>query len=82
MGVGCWTNTSRHCDAIVHAMIDLGRHLDIVTVAEGVETEAQAQHLRERGCIMAQGYLFSRPVPTDVLQEWFARNDAATREAA
>jgi len=32
-------------------------------VAEGVETEAQFEYLRERACDLVQGYLFSRPVP-------------------
>jgi diguanylate cyclase (GGDEF)-like protein/PAS domain S-box-containing protein len=48
--------------AIADAVIDLGRNLGITIVAEGVETQAQADHLRERGCAVGQGYLFGRPV--------------------
>jgi EAL domain-containing protein (putative c-di-GMP-specific phosphodiesterase class I) len=38
------------------------------TIAEGVETEAQARFLRERGCDELQGYWFSRPLSADKFQ--------------
>jgi EAL domain-containing protein (putative c-di-GMP-specific phosphodiesterase class I) len=47
--------------AIVCAVANLGRSLDIVTTAEGVETERQFALLRAAGCTQAQGYLFGRP---------------------
>ena len=47
--------------AIVCAVANLGRSLDIVTTAEGVETEQQFELLRAAGCTQAQGYLFGRP---------------------
>jgi EAL domain-containing protein (putative c-di-GMP-specific phosphodiesterase class I) len=53
--------------AIVTAIIQLAQALDVVAVAEGVETEGQAQILRELGCHLAQGYLFSRPLAPDYL---------------
>lgn len=49
--------------AIVCAVANLGRSLDIITTAEGVETEEQLELLRAAGCTQAQGYLFGRPVP-------------------
>ena len=49
--------------AIVAAIIALAQQLKLTTVAEGVETEAQAQFLQAHGCDHLQGYLFSRPVP-------------------
>src|SRR4029434_8066364 len=49
--------------AIVRAVTGLGKSLGIVTTAEGVETEAHFDSLREEGCTQAQGYLFSRPRP-------------------
>ncbi len=49
--------------AIVCAITGLGRALDSPTVAEGVETLEQLISLRAAGCNLAQGYLFSRPVP-------------------
>ena len=51
--------------AIVSAVISMGRALGRNVVAEGVETEEQVRQLRIMGCRLAQGYLFSRPVPAD-----------------
>lgn len=48
---------------IVHSAIRLAHELDIDTVAEGVETEAQLRFLLEAGCGKVQGYLISRPLP-------------------
>jgi diguanylate cyclase (GGDEF)-like protein len=45
--------------------IKLAASLGLIVIAEGVETEAQAEWLRTRGCRYAQGYLYSRPVPSD-----------------
>lgn len=42
--------------------INLGRILGMTIVAEGIETEAQLEFLREQGCHIGQGFLFSRPV--------------------
>lgn len=51
--------------AIVESIIVMARRLGIETIAEGVETPAQAALLVAAGCDMAQGYLFSRPLPAD-----------------
>lgn len=53
--------------AIVRATVELGRKLDLTTVAVGVETEIQRQRLREIGCDRAQGYLFAPAVSADEL---------------
>ena len=49
--------------SIVDAVIALAHGLGIGVVAEGIETTWQAERLRELGCDLGQGYLFSRPVP-------------------
>jgi len=45
--------------------VQLAASLDLVTVAEGVETVEQADLLRGMNCQYGQGYLWSRPVPFD-----------------
>jgi diguanylate cyclase (GGDEF)-like protein len=47
--------------AVVESVIALGRALGMVVVAEGVETQSQADLLRDLGCPQAQGYLFGKP---------------------
>jgi EAL domain-containing protein (putative c-di-GMP-specific phosphodiesterase class I) len=54
--------------AIARIIITLGEKLGLEVIAEGVETDAQLQFLRQNGCGLYQGYLFSRPVPLDVLE--------------
>ncbi len=54
-------------EAIVGALIRLARALDVETIAEGVETSAQYDLLRARGCDLVQGYYFSRPIPSEDL---------------
>jgi len=53
--------------AIVDAVIRLAHALELVVVAEGVETEEQRKILVELGCDQLQGFLFSRPVPEEKL---------------
>ena len=50
-------------DAIMRAIISMGKSLDISILAEGVETERQFEMLTEFGCNAVQGYLFGQPQP-------------------
>ena len=47
---------------LVEAMISMARSMNLLSVAEGVETREQADVLRAMGCKLAQGYLFSKPL--------------------
>jgi len=49
--------------ALVSAIVGLGSALGLAVVAEGVETEAEAAHLRRLGCPILQGFLYGRPMP-------------------
>lgn len=53
---------NKEVEAIVSAMLELGRALGLRMVAEGVETEMQKAFLEQRGCDEIQGFLFSRPL--------------------
>jgi diguanylate cyclase (GGDEF)-like protein/PAS domain S-box-containing protein len=61
----CIKNIPENADnaAIVAATIAMAHSLNLEVVAVGVETEAQLEFLRERGCDIIQGYLFSPPLP-------------------
>jgi diguanylate cyclase (GGDEF)-like protein len=53
--------------AVVRSTIELGRSLDLLVVAEGVESEEQRRRLWELGCPAGQGHLFGRPMPVQQL---------------
>jgi diguanylate cyclase (GGDEF)-like protein len=47
------------------ALIQLGKTLGLLTIAEGIEEGSQLRHLRHQGCDLGQGFLFSRPLPPE-----------------
>jgi diguanylate cyclase (GGDEF)-like protein/PAS domain S-box-containing protein len=54
---------------IVRIIVMLAHGLRLKVVAEGVETQAQADLLRDIGCELAQGYLYSKPVPAETIEQ-------------
>lgn len=68
-------NQTGNTFAIAQSAVQLGRHLGMDVVAEGVETEADATVMRFLGCTALQGYYFARPMPIE-------RLEAAVREFA
>lgn len=58
--------------ALVSAIVGLGRALGLSVVAEGVETDAQAARLRHLGCDVLQGFLYARPMPADQFTAYIA----------
>lgn len=65
-------DASTAAQALVNTVLRIGESLHLRVVAEGVETEAERAFLCERGCDIAQGYLFARPMPPVELEGWLA----------
>ncbi|MBT0767760.1 EAL domain-containing protein [Kineosporia sp. J2-2] len=59
--------------AIVRTVVDLARILSLETTAEGIESEAQADLLRDVGCEVGQGYFFARPLPPEEIPSFLSR---------
>jgi diguanylate cyclase (GGDEF)-like protein len=55
---------------IVQNLIKLTHDLNLKILAEGIETREQLNFLRENGCDLGQGYLFSRPLPASTIEEY------------
>lgn len=59
-----------HDPVLVDMMLSLAKRLGVKSVAEGVETQQQADWLRDAGCQMIQGYLYAKPMPPAQLAVW------------
>ncbi|MGK7887907.1 MAG: EAL domain-containing protein [Leptolyngbyaceae cyanobacterium] len=64
--------------AIAEAVIALSQALRLTVVAEGVETQAQADFLESRGCPIAQGYLYSKPVSARAIAPFLSSTSQKT----
>ncbi len=58
-----------HHNMVVKTILAMAKSLDMLTIAEGVETAEQAAYLLQLGCARAQGYYFGKPVPADQFAE-------------
>ncbi len=69
----------RNDRAIVKTIVDLGRHMELEVIAEGVETAPQLEILQQSGCGLIQGYLLDRPMAlTELLSKYPAGAQACT----
>jgi PAS domain S-box-containing protein len=66
---------------IVRIIIMLAHGLRLNVVAEGVETQGQADMLKDMGCELAQGYLYSRPAPVEITERLLGNTRAANASA-
>ena len=76
-------DADRQAPAIVEMILAMAETLGLKTVAEGIETERQAEFLSRRGCTMAQGFLYSPGLPQeaflDLLRNWDNRPNLARK---
>ncbi|MGY1651794.1 putative bifunctional diguanylate cyclase/phosphodiesterase [Geodermatophilus sp. SYSU D01119] len=68
--------------AIVRAIVDLGRHLGLEVVAEGVEDQRTWDLLADMGCHIVQGWHLGRPMPATALVPWLDERQSARRPYA
>ncbi|HEY4894461.1 MAG TPA: EAL domain-containing protein, partial [Solirubrobacteraceae bacterium] len=62
--------TSKQSTALIHTLVQLGRTLEIETLAEGIEDRSQLETLQREHCDHGQGFLFSRPLSVEALEEF------------
>jgi diguanylate cyclase (GGDEF)-like protein len=70
---------NRNDEAITQAIIALSHSMGLRCIAEGVESLAQFEFLRNHGCEEAQGYLISRPLEEPELRSWWKMQDEENR---
>jgi EAL domain-containing protein (putative c-di-GMP-specific phosphodiesterase class I) len=60
-------------EIIIGSIIDMAKRLNINVICEGVETKSQAEFLIKLGCMNAQGFLYSKPIPKEEFEEMLLR---------
>jgi EAL domain-containing protein (putative c-di-GMP-specific phosphodiesterase class I)/FixJ family two-component response regulator len=70
----------RNLRVILQSALDMARRLELVTVAEGIETIDDWQLLQEFGCGVGQGYLIARPMAADDLPNWLRSHNGRLGE--
>jgi sensor c-di-GMP phosphodiesterase-like protein len=59
----------------------MAHRLNLQVVGEGVETDDQLEFIRARGCDLAQGYYFSKPLPPEEFVQWVKDRVPVLRKA-
>ena len=62
---------------MIMTIISLGQSLQLEILAEGVETEAQLNVLKDLGCEIFQGYYFTKPLPLDMFESYASQHSEA-----
>lgn len=66
--------------AIVTSIVELGHNLNMKVIAEGVDNSEQVDFLRKVGCDYFQGFLFSKPLPAEQMEEYMALHDRLAQQ--
>ena len=67
--------------AVTASIIALARSLDLVAVAEGIETAAQYDRLQALGCAVGQGYFLQRPAPREIIEDALRNSSTPCHQA-
>jgi diguanylate cyclase (GGDEF)-like protein len=67
---------SKQSKALIHTLVQLGKALEIETLAEGIEDRVQLETLQREQCDHGQGFLFSRPLEVDAVEAFLRSADA------
>ena len=70
------------CAELCSVIIDLAHRFRLSVVGEGIEDEAIAGALRQRGCDVAQGHLYGKAMPTEAFQAWLNERGSTFGQAA
>jgi diguanylate cyclase (GGDEF)-like protein len=73
---------SKGSAALIHTLVQLGKTLDIETLAEGIEERSQLETLQREHCDHGQGFLFSRPLDVDAVKAFLNAKEPATSPLA
>jgi sensor c-di-GMP phosphodiesterase-like protein len=65
---------------ILKSVIHMNKLLDLPVVAEGIETKAQENFLKDIGCEVGQGFLFSKPVSEDLFIDLLKKNSQQPKQ--
>ena len=69
---------SKGSAALIHTLVQLGKTLDIETLAEGIEERSQLETLQREHCDHGQGFLFSRPLDVDAIEAFLHTKESTT----
>jgi EAL domain-containing protein (putative c-di-GMP-specific phosphodiesterase class I) len=73
---------SADSNALIHTLVELGRTLGLVTLAEGIEEDSQLEGLRNEQCDSGQGFIFSRPVDPATIEALLAAGAVGAQDRA
>lgn len=68
-------DSRKNDQSIISAILSMAKGMDIRVIAEGIDNDRQLDFLIENGCTEAQGFLFSRPLPAEKIEDLLKQGD-------